>query len=119
MANPFTPNCTITVWDQPPINPGATILAREVPVRQLRPWGPFNGDQEGDTNQGFLFRWIVFSDYVPRVQHDGMLLAPFRFWATIDGDSDPGYYGGLWSQTVQDFATPSYTYMVLAHWPAS
>lgn len=115
MAFPPAPNCTVTVYDRPPTDPMRVVVATDVPVRQLKPWGPLGVDQTSTSLLGFLFRWVVFS-YVPLIQHTS-LLPPQRFYAKIDGDVDPGYYTGDWSQNVFDADTGeiAYTYMVLTH----
>lgn len=112
MLNPFTANATITVWDQPPDSLLAVAIAIDIPIRQLRPWGPIGDDQYATSTLGFLYRWVVFSDYVPYTQKTSNM-SPRIFFATIDGAPSDIYYQGAWSQLVMHNGNPSYTYMVL------
>lgn len=115
MAWPPDPNCLVDVWDRPPTDPARVLLASDVPVRQLKPWAPYTGEQQSESQFGFLFRWVIFS-YVARIQHAGPLLSDV-FYATIVGDPDPGFYQGLHSQNYFDPVSGAvdYTYMVLTH----
>lgn len=108
----FTANATCTVWDRPPNEMGATAIRSGVPIRQLKPWGPYNVEQASTSILGFLYRWIVFSDYVPPTQKTSNL-APRIFFATVDGAPADIFYQGAWSQLVMAGTAPVYTYMVL------
>jgi hypothetical protein len=112
MLNPFTPNATCTVWSDPPDSGFATILAEGVRIRQLKPWGPFDGEQYDTSVLGFLYRWVIFSDYFPPTQKTSNL-SPRIFFATVDGADGDIYYAGAWSQQVMSEDERLYTYMVL------
>jgi len=108
----LTPNATITIWDRPPDNFAAEVVAYNVPIRQLKPWGPLDIDQMATSALGFLFRWaIFFGGFIPIQKTDRM--DPDIFYATLDGIPTDVYYQGAWSQTVMNGDTIDYVYMVL------
>lgn len=115
MAWPPPPNTTITWYDRNPSVLGAIVLHEDVPIRQLKPWGPYENAQYSTGILGFLYRWVIFWPGF-RIQHTSNM-TPDVFWATIDGDTNPGAYQGAWSQNVIDAETGeiAYIYMVLRH----
>lgn len=117
MINPFVSNATIKVWDRPPNQVGAVAIATGVRIRQLKPWGTVSPGQEGVSNMGWLYRWIIFApDFVPVTQRSNNV-APKIFYATIIGAPADHFYQGKWSQVVMNGADALYTYMALANMP--